>query len=330
MLSAGNLLTMPFLPAPKVNKKDLQEHLDKYFNLGQLLSYKALENGIANTLYKLKTTKGEYTFKIAVRHNSEKLDFEVKLLNFLKNLPIPKIIKTRKGESVFMYKGHRSFIYPYIPGSHAKRFSKTMLFEIGKFLAKLHIQSRSFKHPVPRTKFYTEFFEQRKRIIKENRNVANAPIREAIRYIDTKAHNYKIPKNLPMGAVHLDVKPDNTIFKNRHLAGVVDFDNAYIGILAYDLANTLFWYGTQNKKFNIKAALEVYRGYNSVRKLTKSEKESLYALLRILFYSIILCNVDWWKKGKAPKMYPLFLIRDFLPAEKSWKMTEEEFKKIFN
>ena len=48
---------MPFLPAPKLNKKDLQAHLDTYFNLGKLLSYKMLENGIANTLYRIKTTK---------------------------------------------------------------------------------------------------------------------------------------------------------------------------------------------------------------------------------------------------------------------------------
>lgn len=321
---------MPFLPAPKVNKKDLQEHLDKYFDIGKLLSYEMLENGIANTLYKIKTTNGEYTFKIAVRHNSGKLDFEVNLLNFLKNLPIPKIIKTTLGKDIFMYKGHRSFIYPFIQGYHVKNFSNTMLFETGKFLAKLHNQSKNFRHSIPRTKFYTEFFDDRKRIIKENKNNTNTKIREAIRYIGENADKYKIPKGLPMGAIHADVKGDNTIFKNGHLAGIVDFDNAYMGILVYDLVCTMFWFACQNKKFNIKMAHEVYRGYNSVRKLTRIEKKSSFTILHNFFYSIILCNVDWWRKGKSPKMYPLFLIRDFLPAERNLEITEKEFSIIFN
>ncbi len=321
---------MPFLPAPKVNKKDLQAHLDKYFNLGQLLSYKILENGIANTLYKIETTKGEYIFKIVVRHNSEKLDFEIKLLNFIKGLPTPKIIKTLDGEDVCMYKGHRNFIYPFIKGSHAKRFSNTMLFETGEFLGKLHKQSKNFKHPVARTKFYTEFFEERHRIIKENEGSSNPKIREAIKYISENAEKYPLPKGLPMGAIHADVKPDNTIFRNGHLSGVVDFDNSYIEILVYDLVCTMFWFGCQNRKFNIKAVKEIYKGYTSVRKLSTAENKSLFSLLHNFFYSIILCNIDWWRKGRSPKMYPLFLIKDYLPAEKSLKITEEEFGRIFS
>jgi homoserine kinase type II len=319
---------MPFLPAPKVNKKDLQEYLNKYFDVGELLSYKMLENGIANTLYKLKTTKGDYVFKIAVRHNSKKLDFEVDLLNFLKKMPIPKIIKTNSGKDVFLYKGYRSFIYPFIKGDHTKKFTKEMLFEVGEFLAELHKQSKNFRHGAVRTKFYTEFFDERKRIIRENRDSSNTKIREAVRYIEKKIDMYKIPKGLPTGAIHADVKGDNTLFEKGHLSGVVDFDNAYMGILVYDLVCSIFWFSCQNKRFNLKYAKEIYSGYNSVRKLTLAEKKSLFTLLHNFCYSIILCNIDWWRKGKSPKIYPLFLIRDFLPAEKNFKIDEIDFNRI--
>ena len=36
---------MPFGPAPKVNKKDLEDHLSRHFELGKLLSYKKLKKG---------------------------------------------------------------------------------------------------------------------------------------------------------------------------------------------------------------------------------------------------------------------------------------------
>src|SRR5258708_7767013 len=91
-------IKMAYLWTPKVNKGELEKYISRHYKLGRILNYKKLEKGFANCLYRFQTTKGYFTFKIAIRHNSSKLKYEIDLLNNIANLPTPKPIKTKSGK----------------------------------------------------------------------------------------------------------------------------------------------------------------------------------------------------------------------------------------
>src|SRR3990167_3306679 len=160
---------MAFLPAPKVSKTELEDHILRNFDLGKIVSYKKLKKGLVNCLYHIKTTKGNFALKIAIRHNSNKINYEIDLLNSIKGLPVPKLLKTKNGKYFFNYKGHRTLVYPFLSGKEEREFTNKMLFEVGEFLGKLHLQTDGFKSSIKRTDFYGISSSNIKRVVERSR-----------------------------------------------------------------------------------------------------------------------------------------------------------------
>mgnify|MGYP001620088207 FL=1 len=215
---------MPFLPSPKVNKIELKNHLSKYFSLGKLLYYKKFKKGLGNSLYHIKTTKGDFVFKIVIRNSPYKIYYEIDLQNTITNLPIPKPIKIKNRGYLFDYHGYKAFIYKFLPGKETNKFSKQMLFRVGKFLAKLHLQTEGFSSSIKRIDRYALTPVKLKYVIQESNDLKHPKIKKAISYLKSNALKYKLSTKLPKGAMHMDVKPENTLFKKGHLSGVLDFD----------------------------------------------------------------------------------------------------------
>jgi len=321
---------MAFLPAPKATKTEIEDHILKNFNIGKLLSYKKIKKGLANCIYYIKTTKGDFAFKIAIRHNSNKIYYEIKLLNSIHGLPIPKPIKTKDDKYIFDYKGHRTLVYPFLPGKEEEKFTKNMFFEVGKFLGKLHLQTEGFIPPVKRTDFYNTSLKRIKRVVKESRHQKNIKIQKAVSYLKENTLKYKLPAGLPNGAMHIDFKPENTLFIKGKLTGVVDFDNSYNGPLIFDLADTLAWFCSKNGKFDMNGAKIIYQGYKSVRKLTTQEHQALFDALHRAFCAIVLCGIDYLNHKNLPEKYIVWAVDNLLETQKNLKITKGEFQKIFN
>jgi len=317
---------MGFLPAPKVTRAELQQHLSKYFNLGDILSHQKLKKGYANSLYRVKTTKGDFVVKIAVRHNSEKLNYEIKLLNILHDLPIPKLIRTKNNEYFSDYKGHRTLVYPFLSGEEKKKFSKGMLFQVGEFLGELHLQTKGFVSPVKRIDYYEVSSIRIKRVVRESRNQKDIKIKDALQYVKENALKYKLPTSLPKGAMHIDLKPENTLFTGNHLTGVVDFDNSYNGPLIFDLADTLMWFCSRRGRFDMEDAKKVYQGYQSARKLNAQESSLLLTALHRVFCGITLCGIDLLNQKTLPKELVVWVIDNLLEAEKNLTISKQQFQ----
>ena len=204
-----------------------------------------------------------------------------------------------------------------------------MLFEVGKFLGKLHLQTEGFKSSVKRTDFYDVSYKRVARVVKESRYQKNLKIKKAVFYLKENALKYKLPTSLPNGAMHIDLKPENTLFRNGKLTGVVDFDNSYNGPLIFDLADTLMWFCSKKGKFDMEGAKVIYKGYTSVRKLTIREQQSLFNALHRVFCAIILCGIDYLNHKKLPEKYIVWTIDNLLETQKNLKITKGEFQEIF-
>ncbi len=136
-----------------INRKNISKFLDHY-DMGRLLEYEKIKFGFANKIIKIKTTKGSFILKIAVRNNPYKVKYEVDLLNFIKNLPVPKPIKAKNRKYLLQYGSNKAFIYKFIPGQAIHEFDNLALKDIGRFLARYHLQALNFRSSIKRFELY--------------------------------------------------------------------------------------------------------------------------------------------------------------------------------
>lgn len=316
-----------------VNRASIEKFLTNY-DIGKLVSFKRVKKGFANRVFYLRTTQGEYILKIAVRNNpNNRFKYEVELLEHLKGrgLPVPEIIRSKKSKLFLRYQGHGAFVYKYLPGKQLEKFSSAMFREVGTLVAKIHLATARFKSSVKRMELYNVYPSLFKRQVALSRKTKDKKILGAIDYFEQELPKYFLPKFLPKGAMHIDVKPENTLFKNGHLSGLVDFDNSYNGPLVFDLAHTLMWFCARNGKFDFTKTKTVYNAYNKIRRLTKTEKANM---LRALHYSCLSHSfIDIYfqiHRKELSLAYVYWGIDNLLPAHKYLLKNEAKFKKIFD
>lgn len=320
------------MPDLIVIKASIEKFLTNY-DIGKLVSFKHVKKGFANRVFYIKTTQGEYILKIAVRNNpNNRFKYEVDLLEHLKGrgLPVPKIIRSKKNKLFLRYQGHGAFIYEYLPGKQLEKFSSVMFREIGTTVAKIHLTTAKFESPVKRMELYNVYPALFKRQVALSRKTKDKKILGAIDYFEQELPKYFLPKFLPQGAMHIDVKPENTLFKNGHLSGLVDFDNSYNGPLVFDLAHTLMWFCARKGNFDFAKTKIVYDAYNRVRHLNKAERDNMSRALHYSCLSHSFIDVYFQIHRKELSLeYVYWGIDNLLPAHKHLLKNEARFKKIF-
>ena len=122
----------------------------------------------------------------------------------------------------------------------------------------------------------------------------------------------KWPEYLPRGVIHADLFPDNVLFLNDAVSGVIDFYFACNDLLAYDLAICMnAWCFELDGAFNVTKAKALFNGYNSVRRLEPEETSALPILARGAAVRFFLTRLyDWYNtadtafvKRKDPMEY---------------------------
>ena len=92
------------------------------------------------------------------------------------------------------------------------------------------------------------------------------------------------PIKLSRGIIHGDLFIDNIFFKNNKFYGYIDFYFSSNDFLIYEIAICInaLCFDKKNKKFtfNNKKSKNLLKGYSSLRKLSKYEKNSLNVLCR--------------------------------------------------
>jgi homoserine kinase type II len=120
------------------------------------------------------------------------------------------------------------------------------------------------------------------------------------------------PAGLPEGVIHADLFPDNVLFMNAKVSGLIDFYFACNDALAYDLAILLnAWCFENDGGFNITKGKALLAAYQARRRLTAEEIAALPALaagsaLRFLLtrlYDRINHDPNALVRPKDPKDY---------------------------
>jgi homoserine kinase type II len=222
-----------------LDKKEIQTILESW-NIGELISCRQAEKGVVNINWIIKTSKGKYVLrKITQFTKTEDLKFEMDYLNYLKNhsfpykIPVP--IKTRSKENFVEFKGSYFWLYEYIEGRSVERFGYSELRECAKMMAIYHkivatsgLDNRHGSEVFRRKSVLEELEKFRAQIPekdKQNRKDKIFLKESSVLIPLMKSLDAREYSKLPAYPLHRDVNPENTLWKNKKLVGLIDFEN---------------------------------------------------------------------------------------------------------
>tara|TARA_B100000315_G_scaffold36657_1_gene31316 strand:+ start:1101 stop:2069 length:969 start_codon:yes stop_codon:yes gene_type:complete len=279
----------------KLSENELEEFFSRY-NLGKLLNYKEIKEGIENTNYFIQTEKGKFILTLYEKRVEEKdLPFFINLMRnlFDKNFPSPEPIINKNGNYISEILDKKAAVVSFLDGYAKKALNPNDCREVGINTAKLHLITKDL---TGKRENKLSINSWRKIYIKVKKDCSkihpNLP--ETIeKNLDEIEKNW--PKNIPSGIIHADLFPDNIFFKNNKLSGIIDYYFSCYDYYAFEIAiclNALCFEGkSENLSFNVTKAKKFIDGYSNIRKLTEEEKKSLKVLCQGAAIRFLLTRV---------------------------------------
>tara|TARA_B110000196_G_scaffold231526_1_gene200002 strand:- start:392 stop:1360 length:969 start_codon:yes stop_codon:yes gene_type:complete len=279
----------------QLSESELKDFFSKY-NLGKLLSYKGIKEGIENTNYFTETEKGKFILTIYEKRVEEKdLPFFISLMKNIydKNFPSPEPIININGSYISEISKKKAAIISFIDGNTKKNLSPDECYQVGTYAAKLHQITKKLnikrENKLSVNSWREIYNKVRKNCTKIDKNLPEI-IEKNLNDIEK---NW--PKNIPSGIIHADLFPDNIFFKRNKLSGIIDYYFACHDFYAFEIAiclNALCFEGSkENLSFNVTKATKFINGYSSIRKLTDEEKNSLIILCKGAAIRFLLTRV---------------------------------------
>ena len=279
----------------KLSENNLKDFFSKY-NLGKLLNYKGIKEGIENTNYFIQTEKGKFILTVYEKRVEKKdLPFFMALMRnlFDENFPSPEPIINKNGSYITDISEKKAAVVSFINGSTKKNLSPINCHEIGKYAAKLHMITKKLtgkrKNMLSVDSWRRIYKNVEKDCIKIHPNLTKI-IEENLDEIE---NNW--PKSIPSGIIHADLFSDNIFFKNNKLTGIIDFYFSCNDFYAFEIAiclNALCFEGhKENLSFNVTKAKKFIDGYSQVRQLSEEEKKSLKILCQGAAMRFLLTRV---------------------------------------
>ncbi|MDR3326099.1 MAG: homoserine kinase [Rhodospirillaceae bacterium] len=265
----------------KIPKKDLKSFIEEY-DIGVVINCEGIEEGIENSNYFLQTSLGNFILTLyGKRVNPNDLPFFIELMKHLAHLGLhcPTPLVGRDGISLRKLCNHQATITSFLEGEWPRHITTHHCATIGKAIANIHIKGLSF--PQSRTNslgfnFWRQLFEQEYNQINEIKSSLSDLINHELNYLE---HNW--PKDLPIGIIHADLFPDNVLYQNDKISGIIDFYFACTDFLAYDIAICFnAWCFEHDDTFNINKASLLLSNYQQIRKLSVPEFNALPILAR--------------------------------------------------
>ena len=279
----------------KITQLELEAFLATY-ELGVFIELVEIAEGVENSNYVLVTREGRFILTIFERRVSlEDLPFFLDLMQYLsKNsicCPIP--IKARDGNVLGKLHGKPAAILTHLNGVSKKNPGVADCRALGGSLADLHLAGQTF--PGGRCndlslKDWPNLLAQIGADVNELSEGIVSDLRNEIEYLERSW-----PEGLPQGIIHGDLFPDNVLFQDGNISGVIDFYFSCQDYFAYDLAICLnSWSFDRGGLFDQKRSEAMISAYCQKRMLSKKEYESLPILCRASAVRFLLTRLyDW-------------------------------------
>jgi homoserine kinase type II len=279
----------------EVSDEDLAKFIASY-DLGALLSYKGIAEGVENTNYLVHTGKGPFFLTLyEKRVIPSDLPFFLGLMEHLANagLTCPTPVRDAEGLILRTLAGRPAALVTFLEGVWIRRPQPRHCLEVGKALARMHLAGRSFAGQRANALGLSGWRPLYERFKPQANDVSPGLAVTIEQELDELEAHW--PSGLDEGVIHADLFPDNVFFLGDRLSGLIDFYFACNDALAYDIAVTLnAWCFESDHTFNVTKSQALLRGYQSVRPLAPEESAALPLLARGAALRFLLTRAyDW-------------------------------------
>jgi homoserine kinase type II len=275
---------------------ELADFLSQY-DLGELLSYKGIAEGVENSNFLLHTSRGSFILTLYEKRVARgDLPFFLALMTHLAEHGIncPQPVKARDGEALRELAGRPAAIITFLEGVWPRKPNATHCAGVGQALAKMHVAGGNFamsRANALSVAGWRPLFAQAAARADELQPGLRAFLEAELDYLESGVW----PTHLPGGVIHADLFPDNAFFLGDALSGIIDFTFACNDMLAYDVAICLnAWCFEPDHSFNVTKARAFLNAYRRERKLSVDEEAALPLLARGAAIRFLLTRlVDW-------------------------------------
>jgi homoserine kinase type II len=286
---------------------ELAEFLRSY-DIGELLSYKGIAEGVENSNFLLHTTAGYFILTLYEKRVAKAdLPFFLGLMTHLarRGVNCPQPVKAKGGEALSALAGRPAAIITFLEGIWPRKPNAVHCAGVGEVLAKMHLAAADF--PMARANAlsvpgWRPLFEQAASRADDVQPGLRAFIAAELDHLESGVW----PDRLPQGVIHADLFPDNVFFLGERVSGIIDFTFACTDMLAYDVAICLnAWCFESDYSFNVTKARALLGAYGRERPLSGAEQDALPLLARGAALRFLLTRlVDFLNVPKGALVRP--------------------------
>lgn len=276
--------------------EELRALLDGW-NLGPVLAFKGIAEGVQNSNFLLETPEGRFILTIYEKSvNTADLPFYLGATEkaAAAGLPCALPVRTKSGAQTQTMRGKSTALCTFLNGISAKRPPASQARAAGAALAKLHIALSDYGQERTNDLGPQDWPNMWAQMQDSAESLEPGIVAAVNQDLDVFASEW--PTGLPRGTIHADLFPDNVLFLGDQVSGLIDFYFACTDFLAYDLAVMLnaWCFEPNGREFDMVKGRALIAGYESVRPLSPYEKDALPILARGAALRFFLTRLADW------------------------------------
>ena len=275
--------------------EDLENLLADY-DIGSPRSFKGIAEGVENSNFVLQTDQGTFILTLyEKRVRAGDLPFFLALLEHLaaRGVPCPVPVRNRRSDEWTYVNGRPAAILTWLDGLSLRNPDASHCAAAGAALAQLHTAGRDF----PLVRANSLGIAGLSPLVNVTLSRADSVENGLSGLISSSLADLQKswPHGLRSGIIHADLFPDNVLFMDGEVSGLIDFYFACNDAYAYDLAVMLnAWCFEPDGAYNVTKGRSLVGAYRDRRPLDEAETAALPALAAGAALRFLLTRLyDW-------------------------------------
>jgi len=272
----------------------------RLYDIGRLVAFRGIAEGVENSNYALKTTAGDFILTLyEQRVDPAELPWFLGLMEHVAGhgLPAPLPVRARDGANLNPLAGRIASITTFLPGIWPRRVQLAHCAPLGAALAQLHLAGAGFAPTRPNALGPAGWPPLLAKCLPRADEFLSGLAAELTAALADILAAW--PAHLPAGHIHADLFPDNVFFLDGKISGLIDFYFAATDLFAYDVAVCLnAWCFERDFSFNITKSQTLLRAYQDIRPLSPEEKSALPILAQGAALRFLLTRLYDWQNTR--------------------------------
>ncbi len=265
-----------------IEENELQSFLKNY-DVGELIKYQGISDGIENTNYFVNTSTGRFVLTIFEQHSFEEMQYYLNLMHHLADHKVPSAnpVADKQGHYLSHFKNKPIALVERLKGGSIIETTVDHCAQLGTAMGKMHDAGLSFKEKQINSRGPVWCQQTAQQVMEKLATNEQHLLEKEIHFQKIKFNNFGRDAELPGGVTHADLFRDNALWDEDAFSGIIDFYYSCNDVLLYDLAVAVNdWCTNADFSLNKEKVIAFLTQYNNYRPLSKTEKNYWPAMLR--------------------------------------------------